>query len=258
MPSSKIQRLLAGRFIIFKLLFIRLYCLFHRRDKRIREYKNKHKGERCFLIATGPSLSLSDVEKLDGKVTFSLNSIVNLFDKTKWRPTYYMIADDNVYKKLKKSINELEDSTVFWGDFFIKHFERDGINIKMNLVTPMLMGAKSKIWRKELYKRKFSDRADKYIYYGFSTVYLILQLIAYMGFSEVVLLGADCNYENGKEYSEITKYDNINHPKDISNKLIWDYEVAKDYFDKNMIKVYNATRGGILELFERKELEELL
>ena len=36
------------------------------------------------------------------------------------------------------------------------------------------------------------------------------------------------------------------------------YKCAKDYADSHGIKIYNATRGGELETFERVDLDEIL
>ena len=35
------------------------------------------------------------------------------------------------------------------------------------------------------------------------------------------------------------------------------FEVAKQYADSHEIKIYNDTRGGKLEVFERKNLDEV-
>ena len=53
-------------------------------------YQNRHKGQRCFIVATGPSQSIEDINKLKGEITFSVNSIYTCFSDTDWRPTYYL------------------------------------------------------------------------------------------------------------------------------------------------------------------------
>ena len=35
-----------------------------RQFSRLKEFENKYNGERCFIIATGPSLTIDDLEKL--------------------------------------------------------------------------------------------------------------------------------------------------------------------------------------------------
>jgi len=39
--------------------------------------------------------------------------------------------------------------------------------------------------------------------------------------------------------------------------MIRAYKVVKNYVDKNGIKIYNATRGGYLELFERVSIDDI-
>ena len=36
--------------------------------------------------------------------------------------------------------------------------------------------------------------------------------------------------------------------------MIFAFKIAKKYADKNGIKIYNATRGGMLEVFDRVDL----
>ena len=108
---------------------------------------------------------------------------------------------------------------------------------------------------------KFSDKASKVVYDGASVVYAAMQLAIYLGFNEIVLLGVDCNYDKNKithgaglDYTDY-KY---NWTKDTALTMIEGFKVAKDFADTHNIKIYNATRGGMLEVFERVKLEEML
>ena len=48
---------------------------------KILSYKNKYKNKRCFIIGTGPSLEINQLELLKNEYTFSMNSIVLSFVK---------------------------------------------------------------------------------------------------------------------------------------------------------------------------------
>ncbi|MBO7254734.1 MAG: hypothetical protein J6V36_05480, partial [Clostridia bacterium] len=63
--------------------------------RKLAKLKDSHKGERCFIIGNGPSLSVNDLNKIYEKniPTFSTNRIFKLFEKTDWRPTYYVSED---------------------------------------------------------------------------------------------------------------------------------------------------------------------
>ena len=48
--------------------------------------KNTHVGERCFVVATGPSLTFEDLNALKDEFCFGMNSCVLALDKTEWTP----------------------------------------------------------------------------------------------------------------------------------------------------------------------------
>ena len=68
--------------------------------------KDSHKGERCFIVACGPSLTYADLELIKDEYTFGMNSGVLTFDKTGWRPNFYAVQDEYVFNKLQPNINQ--------------------------------------------------------------------------------------------------------------------------------------------------------
>lgn len=164
--------------------------------KWILDLKEKHIGERCFVIATGPSLTIDDLEILKDEVTFSMNSILYSFDKTKWRPSYYMIQDEYVYDSLKdiiknKNMNEICIS---------ENVEKLCGNTLKHRVFP-LHYLDHKIYHKNGYGEiKFSKNCYATVYDDYSIVFSILQFACYMGFKEIYLLGCDCNYNQDKKH----------------------------------------------------------
>ena len=73
--------------------------------------KGIHEGKRCFVIGNGPSLCPEDLDLLCGEYTFAANRIYNIFDRTSWRPTYYLTVDCPMvpgrYEELLKHADEL-------------------------------------------------------------------------------------------------------------------------------------------------------
>jgi hypothetical protein len=84
-------------------------------------------------------------------------------------------------------------------------------------------------------------------------------MAAYMGFNEIYLIGADCNYsvDENKQHFMKSGYYATNYAT-IGNEMLFAYSVAKKELDKMGVKVYNATRGGMLEKFPRVDLDEVL
>jgi len=108
---------------------------------------------------------------------------------------------------------------------------------------------------------RFSEDLSKMAYPGTSVVHFLMQIIFYMGFEEIYLLGTDCNYNGQVKHSKLVTYRNSdqigNSPKDIYMGLIKDYELANKIAKDRGIRIYNATRGGMLEVFPRVKLEEI-
>jgi hypothetical protein len=82
-----------------------------------------------------------------------------------------------------------------------------------------------------------------------------------MGYNEIYLLGADCNYSSDPKnnYTEElrTKYTNPCYKREEDNQMKA-YFIAGEYANQHDIKIYNATRGGRLELFQRVDLDAIL
>lgn len=221
--------------------------------KKLLDYKDKHKGERCFIIATGPSLTMEDIESLKDEKTISMNSICKLYDETDWRPTYFAVQDNYVFKNLQDIIRLHKEVPVFISDNIWKRFKREGNWIEFPTDT-LYHSYDMKLGK---YYAKFSDDAYDIVYDGYSIAYSCIELAVYMGFKEIYLLGADCTYLGEKEHFVDSGVEDRSR-KYATPKLIVGYEKVKEYADSHGIKVYNATRGGVLEVFPRIELKDVL
>lgn len=231
-----------------------------RKSKNIRKFKNIHKGQRCFIIGTGPSLRLEDVEALKNEYTFAVNSCFKVFDRTKWRPSYYVITDpkfiDDMGESLLKYDHEI--SCGFCGN----ETGWNGKNINSVYSSRLYTNFPSKGIIKRVieqtgYNFMTKDLAQGIIS-GHTVVFSAVQIAEYMGFNEIYLLGIDCNYKGKLQYSELTAHTHINNPN-AADLMIVDYLYVKRHFDANKkAKVFNATRGGKLEVFERVNLDDII
>lgn len=219
----------------------------------IQALRDTHKGERCFIVATGPSLTFDDLEMLRGEVCFGMNSICKILDKTSWYPTYYGIQDTWVYDKMQEEIKKL-NCPVFVGSCIVDRFDVKPEYVQFP-VNDLYHHPEKDI---DKYFAKFSDDAYAMVYDGYTITYTLMQIAIYMGFREIYLLGCDCNYPKGEknhfvESGFVDKYAFKNH-----ERMIVGYEKAKEYADAHGIKIVNCTRGGMLEVYPRMRLEEVL
>ena len=253
-------------------LFIRtiniLYHLFiylpiHHSDfVYLKKYQNIHKGERCFIVATGPSLTMDDINKLKGEICFGMNSVYKLFDKSEWRPQYYCIFDGSVYRKIANDLKDVSFNCAFYTDnidWNASYAHKIGIwgNWRGNTAIEKFFFPDSLQAKQE----RISRDITRFVYAGTSVVHIIMQICFYMGFKEIYLIGADCDFSGNEKQSKIVSYNRNQLPESpayIYKCLMRDYNRAKKYATQNNIKIYNATRGGKLELFPRVDLDKVL
>ena len=226
------------------------------RYDKLRALKNIHDGERCFIICTGPSLTLDDVLLLRNEFTIGMNSICKLFTKTNWRPSMYGIQDLLVYDRLKDDLKNLKSDTIcVIGNNIAAERELDAKWIPFPLYVAYHDFDKTVFNR---FYAKFSGDCSRVVYDGYSITFSLLQIAVYMGFKDVYLLGADCSFSNtGKNhFMEHGHQDAQINTAQARNFAM--YECAKTYCNKNEINIYNATRGGELEIFPRINFDEFI
>jgi len=229
----------------------------------IQQYKNIHLGERCFIVATGPSLRVEDVEMLKGEVTFGVNGIFKMYAQTDWRPTYYGLCDPYVYLDyIKKGYIVDLDGFAEKGAFLPKRLEKVLYKNRHTQNTKLIPVCYLNHLLAEKETRFHYSDDPVWGFYNSRTVACYCANIAqYMGFKEIYFLGIDCDYiTNGQHFSD-EKSPNITQVKELKyaqRALIKAFTFLKGEMDKRGIQVYNATRGGALEVFPRVSLEEVL
>lgn len=225
-------------------------------NREIKELKNSQQGKRCFIIGNGPSLKATDLDKLINEDCFGMNYIFKIFDQTKWRPKYYLTQDKYIVNAMELEKQKFDN--MFIGAYYFRKNKPD-------LPMAICYYHESLIYRKEFH---FSDDCSKKIYDCGTVTYAAIQFAAYMGYSEIYLLGMDTNFAltiNEKGDIERNDVNNNHFYKDnnpssiIANQadMLKGYVCAKKFSESHNFKIYNATRGGKLEVFERVDFDKL-
>ena len=238
-------------------------------DEKLLSFKDKYKGKRCFLVGNGPSLRREDLEAIRDEISFCCNGIYRIFNLTYWRPTFYFISD-NVFSGKLPQIRKY-----FKGTFFSNnHFKpARTAAAKYNIVYA------NTLTLEDYYVH--GNMLDYYVSSRATVMSFMIEMAMYMGFREIYLLGVDCsngftgqndhfinNYESKEMVRiEVSRTKNLARDgKQLSMLELGQYRVdrsmaayykLREYADKHGIKVYNATRGGMLEAFERVDFDEL-
>ncbi len=230
--------------------------------KFIRSLKDTYEGKRCFIIGNGPSLTVDDLNKLKNEYCFASNKILWLFDQTDWRPVFYTCVDKEVFCMVEEKLGQYDIKYKFC-NYELKNKKRKS---DLHYVCQYLKFS----LRKDKAEPYFSEDVSKYIGASYTVTCDMIQIAAYLGFNEIYLLGVDHNYSmqydsKGKVIVTDSKLQNYakgipDWGKSIQNVNVTTkaYQVAKEYADTHGIKIYNATRGGKLEVFERVNLDDVL
>lgn len=233
--------------------------------RRIKQYKDIHKGERCFIVGTGPSQNINDLERLQNEITFTVNTGYKAYSKTKWRADYYVVMDENAVPFFEEAINAEHMYKGIFCTTWMKNVKggEKAIRLAIDGSTVFLFDT---IWN-QLFPTifplaKFSKDISKKVYAGKTVVYACIQIAAYMGFSEIYLTGVDCSYNIDKAHFDLMSYqlDAAGQKRVVRSGMLMkrQMEALADILPKYNVKVYNATRGGALEAFQRVKLEDIL
>jgi len=244
--------------------------------ERNRELKNRHLGERCFVLGNGPSVRAVDLSRLKGETIISVSNGYLHRDYSEIRPKYHCVpqthppmTDDDVARWFGEMDAELGSATLF-----------------LNETENQLVCSRKLFERRDV--RYLDMRADfdqlsdrqildltKPIPRVQSVPVMVLIVAMYLGFKEIYLLGVDHDHfingtyeyafelkaQRGKDDSVssngeivISRYDDFQ-----SLARLWrQYRVLREIAAKNDVKIFNATPGGVLDEFQRVDLDAVL
>jgi glycosyltransferase involved in cell wall biosynthesis len=238
-------------------------------QKKLQTLKDKFKGERCFIVGNGPSLNKCDLTLLENEYTFAVNGIFYKTEEMGFKPTFYMVEDGHVVDDNLEKINAYDPEYKFFPSLYKEKI--------IKTENTYFFAADLGFYRKDHYSfeiPRFSRDFSQVSFCGQSVTYLNMQLAFYMGFTEVYLIGMDFSYQI-RETDEvqgatlISNEDDINHfhPDYFGKGKKWhdpkvhnvakNYEFAKKVYEDNGRTIYNATVGGKLKIFERKDYNSL-
>lgn len=221
--------------------------------------KDSRKGKRCFIIGNGPSLTAEDLDKIKDEFCFGVNRIYCMFENTKWRPAAYVCIDMDVIGDERENIKKVESEY----KFINLNAKRQMGEVDKHTHFIYIKG-KFKIDRHGTAQKTVNEDMSKYISMTDNVTGICLQLAFYMGFNEIYLLGNDFNYpQTGKGSANSEQ----NYFKGMKGKTKVDFnfeanstsfKTLRSYAESHGIKIFNATRGGHLEIFERADFDSVV
>lgn len=254
---------------------LQIYCILRKklkkpddRFRKINSIKDKYEGKRCFIVGNGPSVRNEDLQVLSNEVSFATNSMLKEINdgRVVYKPTYFVVADTGAYKKSVEYFNLLNDENILIGVRPIRGKVKTALDYKEICNDKHILFPTDccDIWYEVNHKPSktrygFSDDASIIVRAGATTLYAIVQLAIYMGFKTIYLYGVDNNYTPQRMhfYSD----DSFNCEKELADTMndnqrkTW--VAAKKFADQRNVSIFNASRGGALEVFDRVNFDSL-
>ena len=184
-----------------------------------------------WLVGNGPSLNTQDLSKLKKRFTFCSNQYF-LNPGIQWSPTFYAIEDRKGFRHHKQlMVSKVPASTVSF-------FEVGREGIKPNSHCFRIVRNPNRL--------RFSDDPVKQIFSGFSVTYMQMQIAAYLGFSEINLIG--CDHSHGHFCDEDKYHQGKRHNRlrlDLTRRFI---QFGVDWLLKRGVTVMDFTPNGQLQV----------
>lgn len=227
-------------------------------NTKILHLKNSHQGERCVLMANGPSLANMNFEKIKKEYTIGLNRIYLLFDQLPFRPELCVCVNELVLEQFASEINELKMMK------FINWNRRQYFDTSDDNLSFVKLGLRV--------GDRFGLDLTKPISSGGTVTFVALQIAYYLGFEEVIIIGMDHNFaERGTPNKVVERTANLDknhfHPNYFPKGSRWQlpdlrrselaYQLAREAYENDGRKIIDATQGGKCQIFEKRDFDRI-
>lgn len=231
--------------------------------KKLSELKNKYDGQTCFLIGNGPSLRTEDLSVIHNNDVrcFAANRIYNTYDKTDWRTDFLVCEDGYVLEEIQNNVNAMDCEYKFIPMYL--NWDKDIIIDNAFYFNQSFFPDSS--------GRCFSEDITHDIICRGTVITTCAQIAIYMGFKKMYLIGVDHNFsrmtdKNGNLIinNGVKDHYGVEKNADENTKGIFNVDNATQAFmdlrkfaEAKGVEIYNATRGGKLEVFDRVDFDSL-
>ena len=221
---------------------------------RLTALRDAHHGETCVILGNGPSIRGFDLTRLDGMPTFCLNRGYLLWEDSDRGPSFFVAVNDLVIDQFHREIAALSCP------LFLPWIYRDRFRVVPNAVFVEIR-----------IDQQFITDARRGIAPCGTVTVAAIQLAYHMGFSTVILLGLDHRFQTtGPPHARVRQEgEDSNHFRSdyFGEGTLWHlpdlrlsergYALARAAFEAAGRRVLNATPDSALDVFERRELDQI-
>ena len=240
------------------------------------QYKDKYLGKKCYILGNGPSLKETNLEWLENELVMTVHQSAKASYFTAVKSNFHFWADPDFFDKdiddellrcMTDSRFKEYGTKCFFPIQYIAFIKEKKLAEKLNVnyyypEFPLYEG--------------FTSNIDftKFIPGAYTVVQYAIMLAIYMGCTEIILMGCECSvilsdlnyylygnsendysYQTTKEEKErkqkIRKKHTIEETFAGNYRIFKDYRLLNEYCARKGIKLYNATKGGLLDCIPR-------
>lgn len=231
--------------------------------ERNQAYKNIHKGDRCFILGTGPSLNLltdPQIRQLSREIIFGTNSLYKADAISSITPKYYALLDNLYWEQWANTFNDVVERYGRSPPIFITDLRAKKLAEEARQVDHIY------IYSKKYPTSTMSDQIHSNIYAAMNVVSYCILVASYMGFKEIYLLGCDynafCTSGRGHAYNDKSELDQSSYNLAFYLKFYWlttefHYLIERLTRSKG-VDVINLTPGTLLDAYKRLPIEDVI
>lgn len=244
-----------------------------------KKLKGRYKGKRVFLIANGPSLNITPLYLLKNEYTIVFNRFKLMLERINYSPSFYMVTDGSVCVDNKEEV-------LWWANNCQGAFVPDIMKGEMLWLRKALEKNDKIMWMFEE-PMGFSDCLP-FVKPGATVIFEAFQVLKFLGFSEVIVVGNDMNYvihQNATVLKEIKSKgqktqqiqskgdDDPNHfdpryfgkgkvfhqpTEEVINRIFDNLDYVAREYEKSGTKVVNAGFNSAVKSFPKQDFYEAL
>jgi hypothetical protein len=238
-----------------------------------RALHGRHAGRRAFILCSGPSIKTQDLTVLKNEICIGVSNFFVHPEYATIGPRYHCIAplhppftDDDGLRWFRTMEQPLEGRELFLA-LTDRHLVETGRLFSATQIHYLAFG---RPWGKSAPPPL---ALDERLPSGQSVSIFALMVALQLGFSEIYLLGTDhtsLNFQNGQYAyqhfytgARTNALGEIPPPPDLEPEFagyvaLWrQYKTLRTIAAARGVQIFNATRGGLLDVFPRVTLESL-
>lgn len=218
---------------------------------------DRHAGQRCVLVANGPSLNRMEMSFLREHTLIGLNKIFLGIDHFGIYPRYLVAINPKVIEQSRAQFQRLNCVKFIGGHGAAGAVTEDALTYLINTTHP---------------PKRFCHDITQGVHEGWTVTYAALQIAYFLGFSEVIIVGMDHRYTFDGEPNESRTLDgpDPNHFSEdyFGHGQSWDnpdlahseesYAIARSEYERAGRRIIDATLDGACTVFEKARYQDVL